>query len=165
MTFANNSAALKTLFKDEPRTDKPCPTKDYFAEKPNPLASFPTVYEKSFLRLPCSAPLGCAHIVNVSTYQNRTRPFIRMADIVVTFLFNYCPDLVYAFLNVTRHPDFTFTRVEAGCRIFSIERSDLTVTVSRSFPNPIVGRNPTLLGWAAALESQAILYPRRQTMG
>ena len=133
MTFADNSAALKILFKDEPRTDKPCPTKDYFAEKPASLASFPVVYEKSFPRLPSNAPLGCAHIINVSTYQNRARPFIRVADIVVTFLFNYCPDLLYAFLNVTRHPEFTLTRVEAAgreCRNFSIERSELTVTVS-----------------------------------
>lgn len=140
MTFAESSADLKALFKDEPRTDKPCPTRDYFAEKPVSLAAPSNVYERSFPRLPFGAPLGCAHIINVSNYRENSRPRIRMADIVVTFLFNYCPDLLYAFLNVTRHPEFVFTRVEAagrGCRNFSIERSDLTVTVTVSDASPI----------------------------
>ena len=137
MTFAESSADLKALFKDEPRTDKPCPTRDYFAEKPASLAVPSNVYEKSFPRLPFSAPVGCAHIIDVSIYQNKTRPSIKVADLVVTFLYNYCPDLLHAFLNVTRHPEFVFTRVEAAgreCRNFAIERSDLTVTVSLTLP-------------------------------
>lgn len=53
--------------------------------------------------------------------------------VIVTFLFNYCPHLLYAFPNFTGHPEFSLTRREAagrGRREFSIERSGLTVTVS-----------------------------------
>lgn len=134
LEFAEDSAGLKTLFKDEPRMDKPCPTKDYFAEKPASLAQPWYVYQRSFPRLPFNAPFGCAHVIDVTkTYHNKSAPSIRMADIVVTFLYNYCPDLLHAFLNFTRHPEFSFARIEAfgGERHhFSIERSGLTVTVS-----------------------------------
>ena len=66
-------------------------------------------------------------------YQNKSASPIRVADIVVTFLFKYYPDLLHAFLKVSRHPVFSLTRIEVagrGRRDFSIERSGLTVTVS-----------------------------------
>ena len=137
LVFATSSATLKALFKDEPRMDKPCPTRDYFAEKPASLSKASNVYERSVPRLPFGAPLGCAHIIDVANTQNKSNPPIKMADIIATFLFKYSPDLLYAFLNVIRHPEFTFTRIETagrGRRDFSIERSGLTVTVSRSCP-------------------------------
>ncbi len=133
LTFAKSSAAVKALFKDEPRMDKPCPTRDYFAEKPASLAAPSVLYGRSFPRLPFGAPHGCAHIIDITRYSNKTRSSFRMADIIVTFLFNYCPDLLYAFLNVMRHPEFSLTRREPagrGRREFSVERSGLTVTVS-----------------------------------
>ena len=133
LTFAKSSAAVKALFKDEPRMDEPCPTRDYFAEKPASLVTPSTVYGRFLPRLPFGAPHGCAHIIDITRYSNKTRSSFRMADIVVTFLFNYCPDLLYAFLNFMRHPEFSLTRRETAGRgrgEFSIERSGLNVTVS-----------------------------------
>lgn len=156
MIFAEGSAALKALFRDEPNKDKPCPTRNYFAEKPASLLSFPVVYERSFPRLPSGAPIGCAHVIDVSIYQNKTRPSIRVADLVVTFLFNYSLDLLYAFLNVTRHPEFVLTRIEVAgreCRNFSIERSDLTVTVSDVSLIASVGIDP----WRQTMGSRKAL--------
>ncbi len=135
LAFAESSAAVKALFKDEPRMDKPCPTRDYFVEKPASLAKPSTIYGRSVPRLPFGAPLGCAHIIDITRCSNKTRSSFRMADIIVTFLFNYCPDLLYAFLNVMRHPEFSLTRREPagrGRHEFSIERSGLNVTVSDS---------------------------------
>ena len=135
--FAESSALLKVLFQNEPRIDKACPTRDYFAEKPASLAHPPNIYGRSFPRLPYDAPRGCAHIIDVTRFHtNKTRSSIRMADLIVTFLFYYCPDLLYAFLNVNRHPEFSFSRIEAvngGRRDFSTERTGLIVTVSSSF--------------------------------
>ena len=135
LAFAKSSADLKSLFKDEPRIDHPCPIRDYSAEKPASVATPSGMYERIFPRLPFNAPLGCAHIINLmKIYQSKSTP-IKMADVIVTLLFNYCPDLLYAFLNATRHPEFIFTRREgagSGYRNFSIERCGLTVTVSNS---------------------------------
>ena len=135
--FAESSAVLKLLFQDEPRMDMACPKRDYFAEKPVSVARPLNIYGRSFPRLPHDAPHGCARIIDVTRFHdNKIKNSVRMADLIVTFLFYYCPDLLYAFLNVNRHPEFSFSRIETvngGRRDFSIERTGLNVTVSGSF--------------------------------
>lgn len=106
---------------------------------PSFLAKPFRLYERSFPRLPFDAPLACAHVIDVTKPYHQNSP-IKMADIVVTVLFNYCLDLLNAFLNFNRHPKFTFTRTEmadTGRRVFSVERSGLTVTVSYVPPQKI----------------------------
>ena len=108
-----------------------------FAEKPASVVQFSSIHGGSFPRLPYDAPRGCVHIIDVTKFHtNKTRSSIWMADLIVTLLLCYCLDLLYAFLNANRHPEFRFPRIEAvdgGRRDFSIVRTGLIMTVGGSY--------------------------------
>lgn len=104
--FAESSAVLRVLSQKEPRMDMACQNRDHFAEKLAFVAEPSSIHVRSSPELPYDAPFGCAHIVDVTKFHtNKTRSSIRIADLIVTLWFYYCPDLLHAFLNVNRHAE------------------------------------------------------------
>lgn len=85
-------------------------------------------------QLPTNGALGRAHLVNIDKYlNNRERLELKMADIIATVLFRFEPKVLEAFMNISGHLEFKFTRREkegSENLDFSIQRFNSTVHVS-----------------------------------
>lgn len=64
--------------------------------------------------LPASTPLGCPHIIDLASLNSGTIPKdLRMADVVVTILYNHSLETLRLFLNPSEQ-NFQFCRVSEG---------------------------------------------------
>ncbi len=71
----------------------------------------PLAYHTSYLGLPACAPLGHPHVISQEFQEGSDITNLRAADGVVTLLYKWNPDALYAFLELS-YDYFEFVRRE-----------------------------------------------------
>lgn len=94
-------------------------------------------YLSTCSQLPADAPVGHPHLIDIESvdadYPSYPQPGLCIADMVVTILYNYNPETLERFLDMSH--DFKFHihfKREGGLLDFVIIRKGNTVTVSET---------------------------------